>query len=167
MTLTTHAVAGALIGAIASQNLAFVAVAAFASHFLLDSIPHWDYALASSERDSDNPLKDDIKASGKTFFIDLSKIAFDAILGVAIAVVLFYSGPTTVLIGAVVGAIFAILPDPLQFAYMKIRREPLISLQKFHLFMHADADLNDKPFLGVGFQVALIVIFALVSRLLI
>ncbi len=45
MTLGTHAVAGALIGAVASQNLAFAASAAFLSHFLLDTIPHWDYAL--------------------------------------------------------------------------------------------------------------------------
>lgn len=71
------------------------------------------------------------------------------------------------LVGALVGAVFAIIPDPLQFVYMKYRHEPLISLQRFHLFMHARTRLNDRPLLGVGSQIALIAVMALLSRFIV
>jgi hypothetical protein len=167
MTLSTHAVAGALIGGIASQNLAFVVVAAFASHFLFDTVPHWDYALSSAHEDEANPLNTDMKIGGKRFFVDLSKIFFDFALGIVLTLIFFHSAPNSVLIAALVGALCAMAPDPLQFVYWKYRHEPLISLQKFHLFMHAKMHLKDKPFLGIVSQIIFISIIAVLIKFII
>src|SRR4051812_14629348 len=121
MTLTTHAVAGGLVGALVAENPAIAGLMGFASHFLLDAIPHWDYSLHASHEDELEPLNNDIDVKDPKFFIDLAKIAFDAILGTAIVIAIFYAAGPRVLAAAVIGALFAILPDPLQFMYMKTR----------------------------------------------
>jgi hypothetical protein len=161
MVLTTHAAIGGFIGAVAAQNPALAAVAGFSSHFIMDTIPHWDYKLSSTVVDKNDRLNTNMTIKGKAFFTDLIKIGFDFCLGIALVILLFYSESRVVLIGALIGAFCAILPDPLQFVYWKFKREPLISLQKFHAnFMHARANLNNKPFLGILCQVAIIVLFA-------
>jgi hypothetical protein len=52
LTLTTHAIVGAAIASVIPAHPFFAIAAAFASHFLLDAIPHWDYPIRS---DSVNP----------------------------------------------------------------------------------------------------------------
>ncbi len=134
----------------------------FGSHFILDSIPHWDYKLRSSKRNKQKPLTNDI-IIGKDFYIDLIKIGLDALLGLALP--LFFLGflQHQLILMILCGAIGGMTPDFLQFVYFKWRHEPLISLQKFHISMHAKTGLNDKPLLGVLCQTAIIVIaFALV-----
>jgi hypothetical protein len=166
MTLTTHAVAGALVGAVASHNLALAASAAFMSHFLFDTIPHWDYALGSTHEDQANPMNNDIKSSGKQFIIDLLKIACDAGLGILVTYIFFRNASNSVLIAALIGALFAMLPDPLQFVYWKFRHEPMISLQRFHMFMHAKMHLKDKPIVGILSQVVFIgIIYLLIIHI--
>ncbi len=158
MTLSTHAVVGAFVGAVASQNLALAASAGFLSHFIMDSIPHWDYKLGSTSEDKSKPMETDMKISGKQFYIDLFKIGCDVALGLSLTYLFFSHASSTVLLAALIGACCAIAPDPLQFVYWKFRREPLISLQKFHLFMHADTRLNDKPLIGITSQIIIMCI---------
>jgi hypothetical protein len=55
------------------------------------------------------------------------------------------------------GAIGAMFPDFLQFVYYKTRREPLKSLQRFHLFMHAKMRLDDYRFIGPALQILIVV----------
>ncbi|MES2436640.1 MAG: hypothetical protein V4519_01395 [Patescibacteria group bacterium] len=166
MTLTTHAVTGALVGAVASSNPAFAAVAAFASHFLLDAIPHWDYSLSTVSEDSKNPLNNNMQTKGKRFYVDLSKTLFDAVLGMAIVILVFMNAPVQVLIGALIGAIFAVAPDPLQFVYWKLRLRILEPVQKFHLFIHAKTLLKDRPVIGIGSQIILIILTVLAAHAL-
>jgi hypothetical protein len=45
MILSTHAVVGGAIASLFPSHPVLVAVAAFASHFAIDAIPHWDYPL--------------------------------------------------------------------------------------------------------------------------
>ena len=61
------------------------------------------------------------------------------------------------------GAIAGMLPDALQFAYFKWRHEPLVSLQKFHNWVHPKLSLHNKPFIGVLSQaiVILLIVFIL------
>ncbi len=146
MTLATHAVVGGLLGAVAAQNPILAAFIGFTSHFLMDAIPHWDYKLRSSNEDIDNPMENDISPKGKDFAVDLVKIGFDAILGLVIVYAMFYTFSATILIGAFVGALFAVLPDALQFVYMRFKHEPLTSLQRFHLYMHAKLHLKRQAF---------------------
>lgn len=158
MILTTHAVTGAVVGALASNNLPVAAFAGLASHFLLDAIPHMDYHLWSSHEDEVQPLNNDIDVWNPHFLSDLLKIGFDMAFGLLLVVILFFAADPRVFLGALVGAVFAILPDPLQFIYMKTRREPFVTIQKFHIFMDTKIKLKRIPWLGISTQILLVLI---------
>ncbi len=155
MTLGTHAAVGAVVAGLVPANPVLGFGLAFASHFVLDMIPHWDYQLGSARRDEDNALNDDL-VIGRAFVYDLAKIGTDFALGLFGALIIlatFYDWTvwTWVLAGAVGGA----LPDALQFAYFKCRREPLVSLQRFHQWVHTKVRLDGRPLLGASLQVLL------------
>ncbi len=160
MTLTTHAVVGSLVGALAAHNLPLAATLGFVSHFAMDSIPHWDYHLSSTHEDHDNKLNSDMRVSDTKFAFDLLKIGIDVMLGLVVVKLLFYRSAWFLIIGAFIGALFAVLPDALQFVYWKFRHEPFISLQKFHIFMHAQTRLDKKPLLGVTSQIGILLVVA-------
>ena len=157
MILTTHASVGAALATIMPNNPVLGFVIGFGSHFILYSIPHWDYKLRSSRRNKQKPLTNDI-IIGKDFYKDLVKIGLDATLGLVLS--LFFLGflQQQLILMILCGAIGGMTPDFLQFVYFKWRHEPLISLQKFHIWMHAKTGLNEKPLLGILSQVAIITI---------
>lgn len=155
MTLGTHAAVGAVVAGLVPTNPVLGFGLAFASHFVLDMIPHWDYKLGSASRDEANVLNDDIVV-GKAFIYDLAKIGTDFALGLFGALIIlasFYNWTvwTWVLVGAIGGA----LPDVLQFVYFKWRHEPLVSLQRFHQLVHTKVRLDGRPILGASLQVLL------------
>ena len=157
MILSTHAVIGAAAASAFPEHPVVAFGVAFASHFVFDAIPHWHYQVTSSKKDKQNPMNNDM-VMGKQFFADAAKIGFDALLGIGISLIAFsyiLHLPTLLIL---LGAMGAILPDPLQFVYWKFRHEPLISLQRFHIWIHAATDLDDKILLGVGSQILLIFI---------
>jgi hypothetical protein len=161
MTLTTHAVVGAAIASSMPNYPVVGLILAFASHFVLDAIPHWDYPLSSQKTDNVNHMNDDMVIN-KDFFIDLLKIGTDMSCGVLLALLLFtLHGPHLFWI-PMIGVFGAVLPDALQFAYFKWRREPLIALQRFHLWIHAKRDFDNKPLVGIPFQIAIMVLVVLV-----
>lgn len=145
MTLLTHAIVGASAGKILSGgNIIVGSIFAFLSHFAIDAIRHGHYSLRSKINDKENGLNSDI-IIGKDFLFDLIKIGFDFGLGLIFAQ-LFFNGMSleidwTILLYAFMGT----LPDALQFAYFKIRRQPLTSLQKFHMFIHSKRHFNHDP----------------------
>jgi hypothetical protein len=53
------------------------------------------------------------------------------------------------------GAVGAILPDPLQFAYTRFPYEPLRTLQRFHRWAHSKKKIG-SVFLGVSTQAAFV-----------
>jgi hypothetical protein len=133
--------------------------AAFASHFLLDAIPHWDYPIRS------NSVKPGVAAAMKydrALLADLLTIGTDAVLGLGLALLLLARPNDFAPVLAGAGA--AILPDALQFAYMRFPREPLISLQRFHLWMHTSRSLHARPLLGLSAQICLIFLVVLIAR---
>ena len=136
MVLTAHAIVGASIANLMPNHPMLGFATGFASHFLLDSIPHWDYHLLSSKKDPQNPLNDDL-ILGKNFLIDLMKIGTDFLLGIIISILLFVDISNFSLTSFFTSAIFwgiagSLLPDALQFVYFKWRHEPLTTLQRFH-----------------------------------
>ena len=136
MTLTTHAIIGAAAAKIFSFNPILAGLAAFASHFIIDAIPHWDYQPKSFTKDPNNPMNNNMKV-GKDFMRDLTRISGDASCGVIFSLFIFPPENVYLFFIIMIGAFFGIIPDPLQYAYWKIRREPLISLQKFHIWIHS------------------------------
>lgn len=156
MTLGTHAAVGAVVAGLVPTNPVLGFGLAFASHFVLDMIPHWDYHLKSESRDAANVLNNDIVV-GKAFIYDLAKIGTDFALGLFGALIIlatFYDW--TVWSWVVVGAVGGALPDALQFVYFKWRREPLVSLQRFHQWVHSKVRLDGRPILGASLQVLLV-----------
>lgn len=146
MTLTSHAVFGAAVASFFPKNPVLAFILAFMSHFVLDAIPHWHYKLRSKTRLPEDPLSVDMPWN-KAFFFDLLKIGADFALGCFLAYFLIIRQNGWFLSTAL-GAFAGMLPDALQFAYMKIRREPLISLQKFHYRIHAGKKYDDRRVIG-------------------
>ena len=163
MVLSTHAIIGsALATLMPTFPLAGLALAGV-SHFATDAIPHWDYQLRSKSDDESNFLNDDMRASGRDFLIDLTKIGFDLALGFGLSFLIWGWWFGLPLMSILLGAFGGVLPDFLQFAYFKIRREPLTSLQRFHHFIHAKLRLTGRFVLGPILQVFLVIIFIVLN----
>jgi hypothetical protein len=136
MILTNHAIAGAALASLVPNEPLVGFTVGFLSHFVLDAIPHWDYSLQSFKEDKTNPLNSDMILDSR-FLKDLFKIGLDGITGILLSYLIFIFYLKCSVWAVLSGAIGAMTPDALQFAYMKWQHEPLISLQKFHNWIHA------------------------------
>jgi hypothetical protein len=149
MILSTHAVVGSAIASFMPGHPVPAFVLGVASHFAIDAIPHVDYPLYSItvKRSAPSAL-----TLNWLLVQDLSLITLDACLGLAIALWLYASpGATTAVLAGTFGAM---LPDPLQVLHKLYPREPLRSLQRFHVWIHTKRRLN-WPF-GVSSQLSLV-----------
>lgn len=155
MTLTAHAVVGVAAASLFPSHPKAAFAAAFVSHFLIDAIPHWHYSVKSIEIDHKDPMNTDM-VFNKYFPTDLTKIGFDAALGFFTAYLIFHDHLNFPLGLILIGTIGGILPDPLQFVYWKFRCEPFITLQRFHKWIHADKNLDNRPVWGILAQAATI-----------
>ena len=146
MILTTHAIVGGALASLFPAHPIVAIAAGFASHFAIDAIPHWDYPLQSISvaPGHSNRLKWE-----KPILQDAALISFDACVGLALAIGLFSAHAPILVI--VLGAIAGMLPDPLQFAHSLRPREPLVTLQRFHRWIHTKRQL-DWP-IGVTSQI--------------
>ena len=161
MTLTTHAIVGGAIVSLMPVHPLLGVCVAFASHFLLDAIPHWDYPIRSA---SVNPEIAGSMKYDRALFADMVTIGADALLGIVLALILFTTQRSIILV--LLGACAGILPDALQFAYMRFPRQPLASLQRFHQWSHTSHKLSN-PLLGVLSQFTFVVAFVMIVRALI
>lgn len=160
MVLTPHSVVGAAIASAFKLNPLSALIAGFASHFLLDRIPHWDYELDSATIDEENPLNNDIPIRGGSLK-DWLKIGFDLLLGPCLVLVFFkLNGQDMSTISLLAGAFGGILPDGLQFLYMKFRREPFILFYRFHNLMCSTIKI--KGTLWGPFWQAVVIFLALI-----
>ena len=154
MILATHAIIGAGIVSLSVHDPALGLCLAFASHFVLDAVPHWSYKVQSTS------IQPHGGVSGihfdKDFFQDVAHIGSDGLIGILLSV-LFFAKPQTLwlIIG---GAIAGMLPDALQFVYSKFKHEPLIHLQHFHEWIHTKYQLNDMPLIGILSQIIFVII---------
>src|SRR6201995_56780 len=129
MILSTHAIVGGAIASLLPSHPVLVAVLGFASHFVVDAIPHWDYPLQSI---SVKPGADNRELRlDRWLVLDLFLIGFDAWAGLAAAIFLFATpaDPGVIALGAIAG----MLPDPLQFAHSLYPYQPFRILQRFHV----------------------------------
>ncbi|OSJ17511.1 hypothetical protein BST63_08475 [Bradyrhizobium canariense] len=138
MILSTHAVVGGAVASLFPSHPVLVAVAAFASHFAIDAIPHWDYPLQAITL---KPGGDNRRLfQDPRLFLDLALIGFDASAGLLLAIWLF-AAPAT--IGVIVlGALAGMAPDPLQLLHSLFPKQPLSTLQSFHRWIHTKRSLT-------------------------
>lgn len=164
MILTTHAIAGATVATLVPSHPVLGFALGFSSHFLLDAIPHWSYKLSSMKGDDKNPLNKDMVIN-KDFLKDLLKVGTDGIMGLLISyIILGVSNQHSIFI-ICLGAIAGMLPDALQFFYFKWRHEPLVSLQKFHIWIHSKICLDEKPLIGISSQILIILIIIFLPKI--
>jgi hypothetical protein len=160
VTLTAHGIVGGAIVSLMPAHPVLGLCLAFASHFLLDAIPHWDYPIRS---DSVNPKIGAAMRYDRALLIDMMTIGFDGALGVALALSLFATRENIALVAS--GACVAIFPDALQFIYTRFPHEPLSSLQRFHGWAHSSTSLSKHPVIGIASQATFIVIIAILARM--
>jgi hypothetical protein len=109
MILSTHAVVGGALASLFPSHPVAAFAVGFASHFVIDAIPHWDYPLRSISvaRGARNQVR-----LTPALARDVALIGFDAIAGLALAIGIFAT-PSTI-VAVLAGAVGAMLPDPLQ-----------------------------------------------------
>jgi hypothetical protein len=149
MILSTHAIVGGALGSLFASHPVVAVVIGFASHFLIDAIPHWDYPLRSI---SLGPAARNRLTLGRSRLRDLAVIACDGCAGLILAIVLFSAHATMPVIAS--AALAAMLPDALQFAHTLHPREPLTSFRRFHGWMHTKHQMG--PSIGVSSQIAFV-----------
>jgi hypothetical protein len=153
--LSTHAIVGAAVASLMPDHPALAFACGMASHFAIDAIPHWDYPLRAIS------VKPNTGAALKLnwfLFQDLGLIMLDACVGLGIALWL-YATPTAE-ISVLLGALGAMLPDPLQLAHRLCPREPLRTLQRFHVWIHTKRKLTWP--VGVSSQLSFIGLVVLI-----
>lgn len=153
MTLTTHAVAGAVIAKLLPGYPILGLFLAFCSHFILDAFPHWDYPLRSYREEKNSSLNGQMDINSH-FLRDFLHVSLDSALGLALSFILVSKGQIDIYI--LVAAFVAQLPDVLQFVYWKIKREPLTSLQKFHIWIHTKNKMKKMKILSIASQLIFI-----------
>ncbi len=162
MTLTTHAIVGAAAASLMPEHPVLGFCAGLASHYVIDAIPHWDYPIYS---DSIDPDRGGAMRFNKALMRDMVDIGFDIAVGVVLALFLFATPAAFAAVLA--GAIGGILPDPLQFVYTRWKHEPILSIQKFHEWVHTDRRLREEghSFIGIASQIALVAVVIFATRL--
>lgn len=162
MVLSTHFVLGGVIGLALHSSPATALAAGVASHFLLDTLPHWDYHLASLEGGGDAATKN-MRVLSRDFIHDLAKIGADVLIGIVGLWLLtkYLDRPATLAVW--LGAVGGVLPDAMQFVYFKLRWRILFYLQSFHQWIHTSRRLTGWSIAGPLLQVAMVVLVIILA----
>jgi hypothetical protein len=162
MVLSTHFVLGGVIGLALHSSPATALAVGVASHFLLDTLPHWDYHLASLEGGGSAATKN-MRVLSRNFVYDLAKISADVLIGVVgLWLVIRYLDRAATL-AVWLGAIGGVLPDALQFAYFKLRWRALFYLQSFHQWIHTSHRLTGWSVVGPLLQAGMVLLVIILT----
>ncbi len=161
MILATHAIVGAAIASLNPSRPVSGFFAGFIAHFILDAIPHWEYEIKSGSID---PHIGSRFLFDRDFFGDILRIGSDAALGIILSLVLFYS--PNAFAAVLAGVLGGITPDALQFVYVRIRKGPIIYLQRFHEWIHSPyKKLRNMPITGISLQIVIIATIVFLVKL--
>jgi hypothetical protein len=130
MILTTHILAGALIGREINNPYA-VAGLAVAVHFALDLLPHGDYLNKKSK------------------LREFWKVAVDLTVGLGTVYAIFFirdpiSNNALYIQNIAIGIFFSLLPDGTTFLYWKMGMNFLKPLKRFHEKLHCYPNSSPK-----------------------
>lgn len=123
MVLTTHALAGAVIGKYVDSPWIII-ILSLIFHYLMDAIRHGEYVE-----------KFDSKVAFKNTWL---KVSLDFFLGLSIifSVIYFNNLDKNTIRNIFLGSFFSVLPDGLTFIYWKFRWKVFEKLYKFHAWCH-------------------------------
>lgn len=117
MILSTHAVFGAAVASLVPTHPVGAFALGFASHFVLDAIPHRDYDLLSIDSNKDiKEISLNIKesfAKNCKLFRDITFVSIDTIAGFAISYIFFFNPIYPWIF--FIGAFASLIPDGLTF----------------------------------------------------
>lgn len=152
MLLTPHAMVGAAIGA-STDNLVYIIILAFMSHFILDALPHFDWGTWHGYKEFELERKDYVMA------------------GIDIAMVLiftYYLWHNTYDNKLLIGAFFAILPDlfdNVPFWKDTLRKyAPFKHLHSLHKLIHFQ--IKEKYWIwGILTQITIILLALIILKI--
>ena len=166
MTLTTHTLVGTAVALLFRANPPLAFVAAFASHFVLDALPHWDYKIPALGKKIDETADARSLFGSRGVWRDLFFVGLDLSLGIFLGFLLSSGFPNTSRPTAVaLGALGGILPDALQVVYALCPRGILASLHRFHMRIENEELLRTAPVWGVFSQAVVIIVTFVLARL--
>ena len=142
MILAAHALTGATVASLIPNHPVLGFVAGFGSHFVIDTIPHWGYELSSLERGDKLGTNSIGKLTSGAFSLDVLRVVIDCFVGVLLVYFVFHSLPISRFTVAL-GAFGALIPDGLQFLYVKWKWAFLRPLQIFHEWLQTCAHPKD------------------------
>ena len=154
MILVTHAIVGTALSHKLNGYLAII-ITAFASHYILDMIPHWHYNSPAIKKASKNisasiPFKID-----RPILREMSRVFADFCLGIALSFYLFDGQKDVILLAS----ISSMSPDLLIGLARLYPHHLLLWHSRFHRRVHAIRDLDGGAILGIGSQAAIAAFF--------
>ena len=152
MILSVHATFGAAVASLVPSHPVLGFALGFASHFVLDAIPHKDYDLLSVENNPNTEprLTDDIYKKFR-LLRDMSIVSIDALVGLSLAFIFFFDPVHPWIF--FIGAISSLIPDFLTFLFLLFKHKPLALFFNFHVsHIHTKFILKFNQVTGVFFQ---------------
>lgn len=141
MLETPHALVGAAI-AVKIGNPILSIPLAFASHFVLEKVPHWNPHLNKETEKYGKPTR-------QTTIIVIADSSLALILGSSIA----FSQPTiTMIIGTLLSSFAAVLPDLMEAPYFFLKARNSKFIKKWIHFQKG-IQVDAPPFLGILTQI--------------
>ncbi|PWB38920.1 MAG: hypothetical protein C3F02_01525 [Parcubacteria group bacterium] len=147
MFLTTHAAAALYVGTQVHDPLLALAIG-FASHFVMDAVPHGDETLGSHH----------ITTRGKYFY--LAKVAFvDLFLAGSLVFFYMHRRPEVDRLVVAAAAFGSWLPDFLWLANRLLKIKILTFYTRMHDRIHELINWQFSPVYGVPFQIIITILF--------
>lgn len=163
MLLASHIIVSGLLGA-ATKNYFLAAVFGFASHYILDFIPHWDSYLSP---EFNAKVKSQIGFIKERFFWkEMSKAFIDILIGIGLLFILLKNFNNINITGVIISVFFGVLPDPLHLLHSITKWKFIEWNYKLQLFIHRLIGFKkDQSFWpGMITQIATIGIVFLILR---
>ena len=159
MILISHALIGASAARIISSNPLAAFIVGWASHYVADAIPHWQYHLKSLMKEPGS----DRTTIGMAR--DITYVGLDFGIGILLPIYFFSGlGNGNSFLSIVLGAFGGMFPDALQFFHWLVPKGLLDIHQKFHDWVHTENELHQGSVSGVLLQVAIVAACVLISK---
>lgn len=163
MILATHTLVGAAAAELFPSHPILAFFAGFISHFILDAIPHEEYALSSAVGDRDDVHTQNM-GWGLPFVRDILRIGADWMIGLLL-VIAFFGGTGRPILAPLAGALGGVAPDALLFLYYKLRWRPLEILGELHVGIQRSAIFRGKFGVSLIVQAAIVLaVYGLIGR---
>lgn len=158
MILSIHAVFGAAMASLIPTHPVLGFTLGFASHLVLDAIPHRDYDLVSVEIKSKKVSRLIDSPYHKYQLIrDMIFVSLDAIVGLSLAFAFFFDPVYPWIF--FIGALGSLLPDFFTFLYLISRHKILALFYHLHAnIFHSQTIYKFSQPVGVFFQFCILVI---------